>query len=40
MAEAGDYLSKRLATMAALVDKCTPVVVALFDTILHGEEGR
>ena len=36
----GDYLAKQLATMATLVDKNTPTVVALCDTIPHGEGVR
>ena len=36
----GDYLAKRLATIAALVDKSMPIVVALFDAIPRGEGGR
>ena len=36
----GDYLAKRLTTIAALVDKSTPVVAALFDAIPRGEGGR
>ena len=36
----GDYLAKRLATIAALVDKSMPIVAALFDAIPRGEGGR
>ena len=36
----GNYLAERLATIATLVDKSTPTVVALFDAILCGEGGR
>ena len=36
----GGYLAKRLATIAALVDKSTPTVAALLDTIPCGEGGR
>ena len=38
--EGGDYLAKRLATITVLVDKSTPTVVALFDTISHSKGGR
>ena len=38
--EAGDYLIKRLATMAILVDKSRPSVAALYDAIPCGEVGR
>ena len=38
--KAGDYLAKRLAIVAALVDKSMPAVAALYDTILHSEGGR
>ena len=37
VAEAGDYLGKRLATMATLVDESTPAVAAFFDAS-HVEE--
>ena len=40
MAEAGDYLAKRLAAIAKLVDKSMPEAAALFDAIPHSEEGR
>ena len=40
VAEAGNYLAKRLATIAALVDKSMPIVAALFDAISQGEGGR
>ena len=40
VAEAGNYLAERLTTMAALVDKSTPTVVALFYAIPRGEGGR
>ena len=40
VAKAGNYLAERLATVAALVDKLTPAMVALFDTIPHSKEGR
>ena len=36
----GDYLAERLATIAALVDKSTPAVMALYNAIPHGERGR
>ena len=36
----GDYLAKRLATIATLVDKSMPAVVALFEAIPQGERGR
>ena len=36
----GDYLAKRLATMAMLVDKSTPVATALFDAIPRGKGGK
>ena len=35
----GDYLAERLATIATLVDKNTPTVAALFDTIPWGKVG-
>ena len=38
--EVGDYWAKRLATIAALVDKSMPVVAALFDAIPRGKGGR
>ena len=38
--KAGDYLAKWLATMAMLVEKSTPAVVALFYAIPLGKEGR
>ena len=38
--EAGNYLAERLATIAMLMDKSTPAVVALYDTIPCGEGGR
>ena len=38
--EGGSYLAKWLATVAALVDKSIPALVALYDAILHGKEGR
>ena len=40
VAEVGNYLVKQLATMAMLVDKSKPTVVALFDTIPYGGGGR
>ena len=40
VAKSGDYLAKRIATVAVLVDKSKPAVVALYDTILCGERGR
>ena len=40
VAKVSNYLAERLATIAALVDKSTPTVVALFDAIPCGEEGR
>ena len=36
----GDYLAKWLATIAALVDKSTPIAAALFDAIPRGKGGR
>ena len=36
----GDYLAEWLATIAALVDKSTPIAAALFDAIPRGEEGK
>ena len=36
----GDYLAKRLANIAALVDKSTPTVVALFYAIPQGKGGK
>ena len=36
----GNYLAKRLATIATLVDKSTPTVVALFDAIPYGKGGK
>ena len=36
----GNYVAKWLTTIAALVDKSTPIVAALFDAILRGEVGR
>ena len=36
----GDYLAERLATIAALVDKSTPIVAALFDAIPRGKGGK
>ena len=36
----GNYLAKWLATIAALVDKSTLIVVALFDAIPRGKRGR
>ena len=36
----GDYLAERLATVAVLVDKSTPIVAALFDAIPRGEGGK
>ena len=38
--EGGSYLAKWLATVAALVVKSMPALVALYDAILHGKEGR
>ena len=38
--EAGNYFSKRIATMATPVDKSTPAMAALFNTIPHGKVGR
>ena len=40
VAEAGKYLAEKLATMAVLVDKRTPAVVAFFDAMPHGRGGR
>ena len=40
VAKAGDYLAERLASMAVLVDKSIPTVVALFDAIPYGKGGR
>ena len=40
VAEVGDYLAERLATIAALVDKSLPIVAALFDAITRGERGK
>ena len=40
ISEVGDYLAKRLAAIAMLVDKSMPAVAALFYTILHGKGGR
>ena len=40
VAEAGDYLAEQLSTIAALVNKSTPVVAALFDAIPRGKGGR
>ena len=40
VAEAGNYLAERLASMAVLVDKSMPTVAPLFDTIPRGEGGR
>ena len=36
----GKYLAERLAIIAILVNKSTPVVVALFNAIPYGEGGR
>ena len=36
----GDYLAEWLATIAALVDKSTPVAAALFDAIPRSERGK
>ena len=38
--EAGNYLAERLASIAALVDKSTPIAAALFDAIPRGEGGK
>ena len=38
--EAGNYLAKQLATMAKLVDKSLPIVVAPYDAISRGKGGR
>ena len=38
--EAGNYLSKKLATVVALVDESTPTVAALFNTIPYCKGGR
>ena len=38
--EYGDYLTKWLATIAALVEKSMPTVVALYNAIPHGKAGR
>ena len=35
----GNYLAERLATIAVLVDKSTPIVAALFDAIPRGKGG-
>ena len=41
VSETGYYLVKWPATHgSALVDKSTPAVVALYDTIPHGKKGR
>ena len=40
VAEAGDYFAKWLATVATLVHKSTPAVVALYDAIPHSERDR
>ena len=40
VAEADNYLARELVTVAMLVDKSTPTVVALFDAIPHCEGGR
>ena len=40
VAKVGDYLAKRLATIAALVDMSMPIVAALFDAIPRGKGGR
>ena len=36
----GDYLAKWLATIAALVDKSTPIAATLFNAIPRGEQGK
>ena len=36
----GEYLAEWLATIAALVDKSTPLAAALFDTIPRGEGAK
>ena len=36
----GNYLAEWLATIAALVDKSTPIAAALFDAIPRGEGGK
>ena len=36
----GDYLAEWLATIAALVDKSTPIAAALFDAIPRGKGGK
>ena len=38
--EAGNYLAEQLASIAALVDKSTPIAAALFDAIPRGEGGK
>ena len=40
VAEVGDYLVERLASMATLVDKSMSAVAAHFDTIPRGKRGR
>ena len=40
VAKAGGYLAEWLATIAALVDKSTPTVAALFDAIPRGKGGK
>ena len=40
VAEVGDYLSKRLATIISLVDDRKPAVAAFFNTIPRGKGGR
>ena len=37
--KAGDYLAEWLVTVAILVDKRMPEVVALYDAILYGKVG-
>ena len=40
VAKAGNYLAEWFATIAALVDKSTPTVAALFDAIPRGKGGK
>ena len=40
VSKVGNYLAKCLATVATLVDKSMPTLVALYDTIPCGERGR
>ena len=38
--DTGNYLAKKLATVASQVDKSTPTMVALYNAIPHGWGGR